>query len=108
MGILIFQEDCLKSATHASWVFDTRVCLSEPCFLRHNTELKCRSPMCGLLVEPKSFLFGTYIWPQSMKNVKNRSNFHEKMAVFAVLASYGSKRSFLLVFSARDDVVKVS
>ena len=67
-----------------------------------------RSPMCGLLVEPKSFPFGTFIWPQSMKNVKNRSNFHEKMAVFAVLASYGSKRSFLLVFSARDDVVKVS
>ena len=38
--------------------------------------------MCGLLVEPKSFPFGTFIWPQSMKNVKNRSKFHEKMAVF--------------------------
>ena len=42
-----------------------------------------RSPMCGLLVEPTNFPFGTYLWPQSMKNAKIRSNFHEKMAVFS-------------------------
>ena len=35
-----------------------------------------------LLVEPQSFLFGTWILPQSMNNVKNTSKFHEKMAVF--------------------------
>ena len=33
MELLIFQEDCLKCAIHASWVFDTRVFfLSETCF----------------------------------------------------------------------------
>ena len=26
--------------------------------------------------------FGTKIWPQSMKNIKNRQTFHEKMAIF--------------------------
>ena len=41
------------------------------------------SSMCGLLVEPQFFPFGTYTWSQSMKNVKNRSQFHEKMAVFS-------------------------
>ena len=45
-----------------------------------------------------------------MKNVKNRSKFHEKMAVFSIIlpwmASYGSERSFLLMLSARDDLVK--
>ena len=47
-----------------------------------------------------------------MKNVKNRSTIHEQMAVFAtilqLMASYGSERSFLLIFSVRDDLVKVS
>ena len=70
------------------------------------------SPMCGLLVEPQFFPFGTYIWSQSMKNVRNRSKFNEQVAVFAIIlpwmASYGSERSFLLIFSARDDLVKVS
>ena len=33
--------------------------------------------------------FGTWIWPQSLKK------------------SYGFKRSFLLIFSARDDLIKV-
>ena len=36
------------------------------------------SPMCGLLVEPQIAPFGTWIWSQYMKNVKNRSKFHEK------------------------------
>ena len=47
-----------------------------------------------------------------MKNVKKRSKFHEKMAVFChYLTTYGklwSERSFLLIFSARDDLVNVS
>ena len=45
-----------------------------------------------------------------MKNVKNRSKFHEKWPFFAIIlpqmASYGSKTSFLLIFSAKDDLVK--
>ena len=32
MRILIFQVDCLKCAIHSSWIFDTFVCFSEPCF----------------------------------------------------------------------------
>ena len=28
------------------------------------------------------------MWPQSMKNVKNRSKFHEKMAVFLPLSCH--------------------
>ena len=43
-----------------------------------------RSPMCGMLVEPQSVPFGTYIWLQSMKKDK-MSNFYEKMAVFAII-----------------------
>ena len=57
----------------------------------------------------KMFHFGPKMAKQK---VKNRSNCHEKMAVFAIIlpwmASYGSERSFLLIFSARDDLVKVS
>ena len=41
-----------------------------------------RSSMCGLLVKPQHIRFGTQIWQQSMKNVKNRSEIYEKMAVF--------------------------
>ena len=84
------------SATHASWVFDTRVCLSEPCFLRHNTKLKCGSPMCGLLVEPKSRPYGTLLWLDC--NLWKMSKIHEKLPFFATIlpwmASYASKRSF--------------
>ena len=47
-----------------------------------------------------------------MKNVKNRSTFYDKMAYFAIIlpwmANHGSERIFLLIFSARDDPVKVS
>ena len=47
-----------------------------------------------------------------MKNVKNRSKFHEKWPFFAIIlpwmASYGSERRFVLIFSARDDFGKVS
>ena len=47
-----------------------------------------------------------------MKNAKNRSKLHEKMAVFChFLAMKGNIwvwKSFLLIFSARDDLVKVS
>ena len=47
-----------------------------------------------------------------MKNVKNRSKFHKKWPTFAIIlpwmASYGSETSFLLISSARDDLVKVS
>ena len=47
-----------------------------------------------------------------MKNVKNRSKFHEKWPFFihylAMNEHNGSEKSFLLIFSARDDVVKVS
>ena len=49
---------------------------------------------------------------ESMKNVKNRSKFNEKWPLFAIIlpwmASYGSKISFLLIFSDTDDLVKVS
>ena len=41
MELLIFQEDCLKCAIHASWVFDTRVCFFAALFLRQLAELKC-------------------------------------------------------------------
>ena len=44
-----------------------------------------RSSMCGLLVKPQHIRFGTQIWQQSMKNVKNRSEIYEKMAVFATI-----------------------
>ena len=45
-----------------------------------------------------------------MKNVIDRSKFHEKNGRFLPLwmARYGSETSFLLIFSARDDLVKVS
>ena len=47
-----------------------------------------------------------------MKNINYRSKFHEKLPFFAIIlprmASYGSKRSFLFIFSARDNLVKVS
>ena len=47
-----------------------------------------------------------------MKNVKNRSKFHEKWPIFAIIllcmASCGLETSFLLIFSAIDDPVKVS
>ena len=47
-----------------------------------------------------------------MKNVKNRSKFHKKWPFFAIIlpwmVRYGSETSFLLIFSARDDLVKVS
>ena len=46
-----------------------------------------------------------------MKNVKHMSKFHDKMAVLTIIlprkAIYGSERSFLLILSARDDLVKV-
>ena len=78
--------------------------------LRVNPKLKkrliTRSPICGLLVEPQNVPFETWIWPKSMKNVKNRWKFHEKLAVFChylAMASYGSERSFVIMFSARDD-----
>ena len=46
------------------------------------------------------------------QKVKNRSKFHEKWSFFAIIlpwrAGYRSERSFLLIFIARDDLVKVS
>ena len=57
--------------------------------------------MCGMIVGPQNIP-----WSRS------RSKFHEKWPFFAIIlpwmARYGSKRSFLLIFSARDDLVKVS
>ena len=38
MELLIFQEDCLKCAIHASWVFDTWVCFFAALFLRQLAE----------------------------------------------------------------------
>ena len=50
-----------------------------------------------------------------MKNVRNRSKFHEKNKKWPLfanilpwMASYGPERCFLFIFSARDDLVKVS
>ena len=47
-----------------------------------------------------------------MKNVKNRSKSHKKWPFFAIILSwmarYWSETSFLLIFSAKDDLVKVS
>ena len=102
----MIQEDCLKSATHASWVFDKCVCLSEPCFLRHNTELKCRSPMCGLLVEPQSFPRGTYIWPQSIKKMSKIGQNSMKKWPFLPLSCHewqvtGLKKVFTHIYCQR-------
>ena len=67
---------------------------------------------CVVLVEPQSFPFGTLIWLQSLKNVENSWKFHEKWPFFAIIlqwmASFWFKGSFLFIFSARDDLVKVS
>ena len=66
-------------------------------------------PACGTPILP---IWNIYIWSQSMKNVRNRSKFNEQVAVFAIIlpwmASYGSERSFLLIFSAKDVLAKVS
>ena len=35
-----------------------------------------------LLMEPQNTLFGTWIWPQSKKNDKNRPKFHDKWPFF--------------------------
>ena len=70
-----------------------------------------RSCICGLSTEPQNSPFGTWIWPQSLKNVKHMLKFRDKMAVLTIIlprkAIYGSERSFLLILSARDDLVKV-
>ena len=46
------------------------------------------------------------------QKVKNRSKLHEKWSFFVIIlpwrAGYCSERSFLLIFIARDDLVKVS
>ena len=47
--------------------------------------------MYGLLVEPQSFPFGTYICPQSKKTVKNGSKFHGKFAVFCYYLARNDK-----------------
>ena len=68
--------------------------------LQSEKRLITTSPMCGLLVEPQVFPFGTY---------KRSMN---KWPFFAIslpwMARYGSERSFLLIISASDDLVKVS
>ena len=56
--------------------------------------------MCSLFVKPQNISFGKWIWSQSMKYFKTRSKFHEKWPFFAII--------FLLIISARDDLVKVS
>ena len=70
------------------------------------------SSMCGLLVKPKNtrleYKYGRNLWKMS----KIGQNSMKKWPFFAIIlpwmARYGSIRSFLLIFSARDDLVKVS
>ena len=55
MRILLFHVDCLKCATHSSWIFDTFVCFSEPFFTDKGTGYKhC---MCQVLMVDINFFY---------------------------------------------------